>query len=576
MYLSHFGLSKKPFDISPNPEFLWLGEKHREGLAVLKYGLLENKGFLMITGEIGTGKTALIRAIHKEIKAKMIVVSIPDPGMELIDFYNILAAELNMGRTFDNKGEFLVYFKRFILETAAAHRRLLLIIDESQRLNSALLEEIRLLSNIDLDGKVILNTFFVGQNEFKALLRKPENQAVRQRITVSYDLNPLSESEVRQYVAHRLKVAGAKKEIFSAAALARIHHYSKGYPRLVNIICDHALMSGYAKGVDRIDTDIIDECGDELRVAIGTGPRKEPPASVPLPAAPAPDPRRRPAAAAVAERKSSWRGAAILAGLVILLVAGWYFAGDRVSDQLARWGGSKELASTEGPAVTAPQEKQQSLGSPAAPPAAVPAESPKPGVAFPAAEASPKDPVESAAAAQKGSAAGAAGETAAVKPAPAASPAVPESRPRALAATPAAGAEGIAPAAAPLEPRKPPAAAAAGSRPATAESIRLKETVIFFTRNSTEIPIYALETVAGIAALLKAFPEAWLVIEGHTDSAGDPGLNKIISEGRAASVKSFLESEGIDPKRLKAFGYGPDKPLESNNTPEGRTTNRRV
>jgi general secretion pathway protein A len=568
MYLSHFGLSKKPFDISPNPEFLWLGEKHREGLAVLKYGLLENKGFLMITGEIGTGKTALIRAIHKEIKAKMIVVSIPDPGMELIDFYNILAAELNMGRSFDNKGEFLVHFKRFILNTAAAHRRLLLIIDESQRLTSALLEEIRLLSNIDLDGKVILNTFFVGQNEFKALLQKPENQAVRQRITVSYELNPLTEAEVHHYVAHRLNVAGAKKGIFTPEALKRIHHYSKGFPRLVNIICDHALMSCYARGGARIDAAIIDECGEELKVAIGTGPRKDPPAAAPPPETTAPAAGLRAAPVAAAERKSSWRGAAILAGLVLLLAGGWYFAGDRVSDQLARWGGSKELASTAGAGRPGPQEKQQPPASPAAPKAAAPAESPKPAAAPTAAEAPPKAPVESetAAAAQKGSAA----EAAAVKPATTAAAAVPESASIPPAAPPVS--------AAPAAPPKPPAAPvpAASPRPETADAIRLKETVIFFTRNSTEIPIYALDTVAGIASLLKTFPEAWLVIEGHTDSAGDPGLNKIISEGRAASVKSFLESEGIDPKRLKAVGYGPDKPLESNNTPEGRTKNRRV
>lgn len=581
MYLSHFGLSRKPFDISPNPEFLWLGEKHREGLAVLKYGLLENKGFLMITGEIGTGKTALIRAIHKEIKAKMIVVSIPDPGMELIDFYNILGAELNMDRNFSSKGEFLVHFKRFILDTAAAHRRLLLIVDESQRLTSALLEEIRLLSNIDLDGKVILNTFFVGQNEFKALLHKPENQAVRQRITVSYELKPLTEAEVHQYVAHRLKVAGAKKEIFTAEALTRIHHYSKGFPRLVNIICDHALMSGYTRGADRIDTAIIDECGDELRVAIGTGPRKEPPAAVPEPTAPAPAPaalRPRPVSAAAAERRSSWRGAAILAVLVLILAGAWYFAGDRVSDQLARWGGSKELASTAGSAaIQAPQEKQQ---APVAPQVAAPAESPKPAVASQAAEAPPKAQVESGVAAQKGSAAKAAGEAAAVKPASTPSPAVPESASTPPPAPPASAAAGTAPvvASAPAEPPKPPAAPAPvpSPRPETAAAIRLKETVIFFTRNSTEIPIYALDTVAGIASLLKTFPEAWLVIEGHTDSAGDPGLNKIISEGRAATVKNFMEGEGIDPKRLKAVGYGPDKPLESNSTSEGRTKNRRV
>ena len=138
MYLSHYKLNKKPFDISPNPEFLWLGEKHQEGLATLKYGILENKGFLMITGDVGTGKTALIRAIENEIQAKIIVVTIPDPNLSLMDFYNVMAAELNMGRSFENKGGFLIEFKKLILKAASSHQRVLIIIDESQRLTSAL------------------------------------------------------------------------------------------------------------------------------------------------------------------------------------------------------------------------------------------------------------------------------------------------------------------------------------------------------------------------------------------------------------------------------------------------------
>ena len=275
MYLSYYKLNKKPFDISPNPEFLWLGEKHREGLATLKYGILQNKGFLMIIGDVGTGKTALIRAIENEIQAKIIVVTIPDPSLSLMDFYNVMAAELNMGRSFENKGGFLIEFKKLILKAASTHQRVLMIIDESQRLNSALLEEIRLLSNIDLGGNVLINTFFVGQLEFKALIARNENRAVRQRITVSYELAPLTVDETPQYIGHRLKVAGASRPIFTPEAIRLIHSYSKGYPRLINIICDHALMSGYSREVDRIDEKIIKECGRELKVAIGSDPSEE-------------------------------------------------------------------------------------------------------------------------------------------------------------------------------------------------------------------------------------------------------------------------------------------------------------
>ena len=357
MYLSHYKLDKKPFDISPNPEFLWLGEKHREGLATLKYGILQNKGFLMITGDVGTGKTALIRAIENEIQAKIIVVTIPDPSLSLMDFYNVMASELNMGRSFENKGGFLIEFKRLILKAASSHQRVLMIVDESQRLTSALLEEIRLLSNIDLGGNVLINTFFVGQLEFKALLAKSENRAVRQRITVSYELSPLTVDETRQYIGHRLKIAGSSRAIFTPEAIRRIHGLSRGYPRLINIICDHALMSGYSRGVDQIDETIIKECGNELKVAIGSNPPEEktmPPA----------EPQKKASAAGLspvptAGQSQPRRGAVVFAGLLVLLGLTWYFARDRISDELARWGKGKEVTTLQGQKAPAPTDEKQ-------------------------------------------------------------------------------------------------------------------------------------------------------------------------------------------------------------------------
>ncbi len=283
MYLSHFGLTQKPFEISPDPDFLWLGEKHREGLSILKYGIFENKGFLLITGEVGTGKTALIRAIEKEIQARAIIVTIPDPGMTLMDFYNYLAAELKMERHFKNKGEFLIQFKKFILNAFSSYLRVLLIIDESQRLNHELLEEIRLLSNIDLNGKVLINIFFVGQSEFRQIITRDENRAVRQRITVSYHLSPLTEEESTQYIRHRLKIAGTSQEIFTSEALKAVYGFSKGLPRLTNIICDNALMTAYVRNLKKVDADIVRECADDLRITIGTGPpQTKPPQRTPV------------------------------------------------------------------------------------------------------------------------------------------------------------------------------------------------------------------------------------------------------------------------------------------------------
>ncbi len=581
MYLSYYKLDKKPFDISPNPEFLWLGEKHKEGLATLKYGILQNKGFLMITGEVGTGKTALIRAIENEIQAKIIVVTIPDPSLSLMDFYNVMAAELNMGHSFENKGGFLIEFKKLILKAASSHQRVLMIIDESQRLNSALLEEIRLLSNIDLGGKVLINTFFVGQLEFKALLDRNENRAVRQRITVSYELAALTVDETRQYIGHRLKVAGAARPIFTPEAIRLIHSYSKGYPRLINIICDHALMSGYSREVDRIDEKIIKECGRELKVAIGSNPSDE----KLLPQA---EPQKKEPAAGLssvpaADQSRPWRGAVVFAGFLALLGSTWYFAGDRISDELARWGKGKELATVQGQKAPAPTDEKPVRVPPLASDSGVKPKLQEVPAVKPSQEGVTKmkkeTPAVTSSAASPTQAAPAAAPPA---PAPVDSPAAVKTETvAAVPMTPTPPVSVSPPPAASPAPGVPPQAAAAPpavvtAKPPSAESVRLKEFVVYFTQNSTEIPIYANDILSNMANLLKRFPETQALIEGHTDSTGDPELNKAISAERAASVKNFLVGQGIEARRLAASGLGFEKPIESNSTPEGRSKNRRV
>lgn len=266
MYLSFYQLTQKPFQITTDPKFLWLGEKHTEALATLKYGILEDKGFLLLTGDVGTGKTALIKLLIKTIDVAAIVATIPDPGMEAVDFFNFLAAEFRMNRRFASKGEFLIEFKQFLLKAYSTRQKVLLVIDEAQRLTVEMLEQIRLLSNIELENRKLINIFFVGQTEFNRILLDERSKAVRQRITVSYHIEPLKDTETPLYIRHRLKVAGAQKDIFTSAAIRQIHLFSRGYPRLINIICDHALLTGYAAGAKSIDHHLIQECEKELRL----------------------------------------------------------------------------------------------------------------------------------------------------------------------------------------------------------------------------------------------------------------------------------------------------------------------
>ena len=192
MYQSFYSLNSKPFQITTDPKFLWLGEKHKEALATLKYGLLENKGFLLLTGDIGTGKTALINALIKIIDVAAIVATIPDPGLDSLDFFNILAEEFKMNRRFDSKGAFLIQLKHFLHNAFDADKKVLLVVDEAQMLNHDLLEQIRLLSNIEMNNRKLINIFFVGQTEFSNMLREERNKAIRQRIGVTFHINPLT------------------------------------------------------------------------------------------------------------------------------------------------------------------------------------------------------------------------------------------------------------------------------------------------------------------------------------------------------------------------------------------------
>jgi general secretion pathway protein A len=253
-----------PFETSPDPKFIWLSEKHKEALASLKYGIQENKGFLLLTGDIGTGKTTLINCFLNENETNAIITSIPDPDLSIVDFFELLSVEFNFKLNFDSKGDFLIQFENFLHGTYSEQKKALLIIDEAQRLNQRLLEQIRLLTNIERQDAKLLNIFLVGQNELHELILDERNKALRQRIGVHYNIEPLTEAETLDYIKHRLRVAGSEEEIFNPDAISEIFSFSKGYPRLINNICDRALLTGYILGIKNIDGRIVEKCADEL------------------------------------------------------------------------------------------------------------------------------------------------------------------------------------------------------------------------------------------------------------------------------------------------------------------------
>jgi len=267
MYRSFYNLKLKPFQISADPKFLWLGENHKEGLATLKYGILDNRGVLLLTGEVGTGKTTLINALVSTLGKEIIVARIPDPGMEKLDFFNFISHSFKFKKKFRSKGEFLIYFSHFLHRAYNSSKKVLLIIDEAQRLNQKLLEEMRLLSNIEAYHTKLINIFLIGQDELHDILSREENRALRQRITIEFNLERLTKGDTEKYITHRLKVAGSDRNVYSKGAIHKIFSFSRGTPRLINIICDHALLAGYVKEKKKINAAIVRECIKDLRLS---------------------------------------------------------------------------------------------------------------------------------------------------------------------------------------------------------------------------------------------------------------------------------------------------------------------
>ena len=267
MYLSYYELKRSPFQITSDPRFLWLGETHREALATLKYGIYEDKSFVMLTGDVGCGKTTLINSFVKQLREEKVLCAVlSDPGLSLMDLFNHIAFLFGLNHNFKSKGEFIIAFSRFLNNAHDARKRVLLIIDEAQRIHAELLEEICMLSNIERENAKLINIFFVGQNEFREMVARHTNQSLRQKLTLSCQVTTLDKSDLAQYIRHRLKIAGTIHSIFSDKALSIIYNYSGGNPRITNIICDLALLTGFVQEKKKVDDKVILECVEELQL----------------------------------------------------------------------------------------------------------------------------------------------------------------------------------------------------------------------------------------------------------------------------------------------------------------------
>ncbi|MGH8586394.1 MAG: AAA family ATPase, partial [Gammaproteobacteria bacterium] len=244
MYLAHFGFREAPFSLTPDPRFLYLGERHREGLAHLRYGLEDGGGFVQLTGEIGTGKTTLCRALLAELPGHLDVALLLNPRVSEVDLLASLCDELRIPYSeSDARQKPLVdALYRHLIEAHAGGRTTVLLIDEAQNLSPPVLEQVRLLTNLETTKKKLLQIIFVGQPELCEVLARSELRQLAQRITARYHLVPFSRRETFDYIAHRIEVAGGSPRVFSPKARAEVYRRSKGVPRLINVFCDRALL----------------------------------------------------------------------------------------------------------------------------------------------------------------------------------------------------------------------------------------------------------------------------------------------------------------------------------------------
>ncbi len=269
MYTQFYNLKEKPFEITPDPRFLYLGESHREGLAHLIYAVNERKGFTVITGEVGTGKTVLVQTLLGKLNGKTRTAYLFNPNLATNDFLNSICEDLGLRGIHRYKGRYLSILQSFLLNCYSENENVILIIDEAQNLDHRLLEEVRLLTNLETPKAKLLQVILIGQPELDEVLNRHDCRQLKQRVSLRFHIRPLNRAETKKYIGHRLRIAGAvDTDLFDPKALDRIYAYSKGIPRLVNILCDNALLIGYAIDQKIIGDRIVREAIENLEGSV--------------------------------------------------------------------------------------------------------------------------------------------------------------------------------------------------------------------------------------------------------------------------------------------------------------------
>ena len=273
MYESFFGLSEPAFALTPDPRFLWLSATHEEGLAALFYGITRRKGFILLTGEVGAGKTTLLRTALDQIPAETETALVMNTaGLAPLDLLKLISVELRIDGEFHSKVDYIIALNEFLLKRLDARQNTVLIIDEAQNLGPEILEEVRLLSNLETDTEKLLQIVLTGQPELRRHLAAAELRQLRQRIAIEHHVEFLEPDHVTSYLAHRIEVAGGRyEEIFAPGCEATFYAFSEGCPRLMSLLADRVLLSAYGKEQRPVSPNLVEAKAKEMDAARNEG-----------------------------------------------------------------------------------------------------------------------------------------------------------------------------------------------------------------------------------------------------------------------------------------------------------------
>ncbi len=359
MYVRHFGLKQLPFSIAPDPRYLFMSERHREALAHLLYGVRGSGGFVVLTGDIGAGKTTVCRCLLEQLPERVNVAYIFNPKLTVEELLKSVCAEFRIPYQHEGPGvatvkDYVDALNEFLLRTHAVRQNNVLIIDEAQNLSVDVLEQLRLLTNLETSERKLLQIVLIGQPELRSMLAQPNLKQLAQRVIARYHLSALTEAETAQYVQHRLEVAGLSQALpFDARAMRRIHRLARGVPRRINLLCDRALLGAYATGRKAVDHATLDKAArevfDEAPTEAASPPRRE---------------------------RAAWVGLGVAAGAAFAIAVGLALNLADKPAPLAEAGATPPAVAATAAVADAPPAAAPAADAPAAAPAAPPPAAP--------------------------------------------------------------------------------------------------------------------------------------------------------------------------------------------------------